>query len=202
MTDAPPRRRDRVATRAALLDAARIRFARNGFEATKVRDIAADVGVDPALLFRYFGAKEKLYAEAMRVEIPRAAHADPHRPVVHIADELLREVVFDEWPEFGGEHPLLAMLRSSGLQSVRDQLRSRLCEDYLREFAERLGGSDAALRAEMVGALLLGLGVMRVVVAAPALGAADVEQTRGLVADMVRAITRPASPETDRVRPR
>ncbi len=189
MTTTAPRRRDRVATRAALLDAARIRFARQGFEATRVRDIAADVGVDPALLFRYFGAKEKVYAEAMRLEIPSGGTADPHRPVVHIVDELLRDVVFDEWPEFGGEHPLLAMLRSSGRAAVREQLRSQLCGDYLREFTRRLDGPDAELRAELVGALLLGLGVMRVVVGGPAVNAASYEQTRGLVADMVRVLT-------------
>ena len=44
-----PRRRDRAATRAALLDAARIRFAAQGFDGTGLREIAAEVGVDPRL---------------------------------------------------------------------------------------------------------------------------------------------------------
>lgn len=152
------------ATRTALLDAARIRFARYGFDATGVREIAGDAGMDPALVFRYFGSKRRWYDEALRVEIPAGLAADPHRPVVSIADALLREVVFDERPEFGGEHPLLAMLRSSGHEPVRDELRARLCEDYLGEFGHRLPGADAALRAELIGALLLGLGVLRSVV--------------------------------------
>ncbi|MGW4364183.1 TetR/AcrR family transcriptional regulator [Nocardia takedensis] len=189
MAEGTVRRRDRGATRAALLDAARLRFARHGFEATTVRDIAADVGVDPALLFRYFGGKDALYAEAMRVEIPRGPVADPHRPITHIADALLRDVVFDEWPEFGGEHPLLAMLRSSGREAVREQLRTRLCEDYLGEITERLGLPDARLRAELVGALLVGLGVVRSVVGAPALTTAEPERIRALAALMIRAVT-------------
>ncbi|WP_405181313.1 hypothetical protein OG225_09270 [Nocardia sp. NBC_01377] len=60
---------------------------------------------------------------------------------------------------------------------------------YLREFTRRLDGPDAELRAELVGALLLGLGVMRVVVGAPAVNEASYGQTRGLVADMVRVLT-------------
>lgn len=188
-TAAPGRRRDRAATRSALLDAARIRFATTGFDRTGVRDIAGDVGVDPALVFRYFGSKQRLFAEAMHLEIPKDVAADRHRPVVSIVDALLRDVVFGDWPEFGGEHPLLAILRSSGHAAVRDQLRAELCDGYLRDMAERLDGADAALRAEVIGALLLGLGVMRSVAGAPALSAASFEQTRALVASMVRAVS-------------
>lgn len=183
-----PRRRDRAATRAALLDAARLRFSRQGFDGTGVREIAGDAGVDPALVFRYFGSKDKLYAEAMRVEIPRGAADDPHRPLVHLADGLLRDVVFGEWPEFDGEHPLLVMLRSAHRADVREQLRGQLCEGYLREFADRLEGEDAELRAELVGALLLGMGVMRSVVGSPVLGEASFEETRVWAARLVRVL--------------
>ncbi|MFI9508280.1 TetR family transcriptional regulator [Nocardia sp. NPDC052566] len=189
------RRRDRAATRSALLDAARIRFARYGFDAVGVRDIAADAGVDPALVFRYFGSKKRLYAEAIRVEIPKGVTADRHRPVVSIADAMLRDVVFDEWPEFGGEHPLLAMLRSAGHEGVRDDLRTQLCEGYLGDIAERLPVDDRQLRAELIGALLLGMGVMRSVVGSPALTEASFDRTRTLVARMVGALSGDVSAE-------
>ncbi len=192
MTEKPPpdpRRRDRAATRAALLDAARLRFSRQGYDGTGIREIAADVGVDPALISRYFGSKRKLYAEAVRVDIPAGLTADPHRPVPHIADALLREVVFGDWEMFHGEHPFLVMLRSSGNPAVRDQLHIQLCEGYLRDFAGRLKGQDAALRAELIGALLLGMGVMRSIVGSPALSEASFEQTRRLVARLVHALS-------------
>lgn len=189
-TDTPPapRRRDRAATRAALLDAARLRFSRQGFDGTGIREIAADVGVDPALISRYFGSKEKLYAEAVRVEIPAGLADDPHRPLVHVTDALLRDVVFGDWEQFHGEHPLLAMLRSSGHPGVRDQLRTQLCEEYLSGIADRLDGDGAELRAELMGALLLGMGVMRSVVGSPALSEASFEETRRLVARMIRVL--------------
>jgi len=53
----------------------------------------------------------------------------------------------------------------------------------------RLDGADAAPRVELIGALLLGLGVMRSVVGAPAVSGVTFEQTRVLVADMVRAVS-------------
>lgn len=191
MTDPhrPARRRDRAATRAALLGAARKRFAAQGFDGTGLREIAGEVGVDPALVARYFGSKRQLYTEAMHVEIPAGVAADPHRPVVSIADALLDDVVYQDWAAFGGEHPLLAMLRSAGHDAVRDQLRDQLCDGYLREFADRLDGPDAALRAELLGALLLGLGVLRSMIGTPAVTAAPAERTRALAARMVAALT-------------
>ncbi|MFC9471071.1 TetR family transcriptional regulator [Nocardia sp. NPDC056952] len=186
---AEPRRRDRAATRAALLDAARIRFAAQGFDGTGLREIAAEVGVDPALVSRYFGSKKGLYAEAMHLEIPTGVAADPHRPVVSIADALLHDVVYQDWSRYGGEHPLLAMLRSAGHDDVRDQLRAQLCDGYLREFADRLGGPGAELRAELIGALLIGLGVLRSVIGTPAVSAAPFDRTRVLTARMVNALT-------------
>ncbi|MEV4572885.1 TetR family transcriptional regulator [Nonomuraea jabiensis] len=185
-----PKRRDKAATRAKLLDAARLRFARQGYDGTGVREIAADVGVDPALVFRYFGSKERLHEEAVRVEIPAGLTDDPARPLPHITDVLLREVVFAE--RFTGEHPLLGMLRSAGHPAVRDQLRTQLCEGYLPGFAERMSGENPALRAEMVGALLLGMGVMRSIVGSPALSETSFEETRVLVARLVTTLSSPS----------
>ena len=183
------RRRDKAATRAALLDAARLRFSRQGFDGVGVREIAADAGVDAALVFRYFGSKRELYAQAMRPEVPDVPHGGPDRPAGEIAADLLREVVLaDRGP--AGEHPLVAMLRSSGRADVREQLRVRICDEHLAGFAERLPGDDAALRAEMLGALLLGLGVMRSVVGSPALTGAGPARIEELFSAMAAPLTR------------
>ncbi len=44
--------------------AARHRFGTEGYERTTLRAVAADVGVDPALVIRYFGSKQHLFATA------------------------------------------------------------------------------------------------------------------------------------------
>ena len=73
-SDAPsPRKRNAAATRAAMLDAAVCRFARDGYDGASVRDIAADAGVDAALVNRYFGGKEELFNEVLACS-PSPAH--------------------------------------------------------------------------------------------------------------------------------
>ncbi len=187
-----PKRRDKAATRAALLEAARRRFAEHGFDGTGVRDIAADAGVDATLIFRYFGSKQALFEAAVRVEVPeglgRQVGDEQAASPEALAEALVREVVFADRPEHGGEHPLLVMLRSAGRPEVRARLREEVCEGYLADFAERLGGDDAELRAELVGALLIGMGLMRSVIGSPELSRASFEQTRGLVRAMVAAL--------------
>ena len=56
-------------TRASILAAARKLFSRYGYEGASVRDIAADAGVDPALVIRYFGSKDGLFAETTEFDL-------------------------------------------------------------------------------------------------------------------------------------
>ena len=81
------RPRDAAQTRADILAVARRRFAAEGFERTTLRAIAADVGVDAALVNRYFGSKQDLFATAteFRIDRPDLSGADPD----DIADMLL-----------------------------------------------------------------------------------------------------------------
>ncbi|THV23579.1 TetR/AcrR family transcriptional regulator [Glycomyces paridis] len=184
-----PKRRDRAATRTALLDAARRRFAEHGFDGASVRDIAADAGVDATLIFRYFGSKKDLFAEAVQADVPEGISAGDDAGPAALADALVREVVLDDRAA-SGEHPLLVMLRSAGRPEVRERLREEVCGRYLADLAGRFDGEDADLRAELVGALLLGMGVMRSVVGSPVLSEADPERVRALSGAMVEALER------------
>ncbi|WP_433622294.1 TetR family transcriptional regulator [Nocardia sp. CA-120079] len=62
------RRPGRSDTREEILAAARARFAEIGFDKTSIRAVAADAGVDPALVHHYFGTKQQLFAAV--VELP------------------------------------------------------------------------------------------------------------------------------------
>src|SRR5260370_42569475 len=61
----PRRSRDAAATRSAIFEAATRRFAYQGYEHAGVREIAADAGGDAAMVNRYFGSKEGLFAEVI-----------------------------------------------------------------------------------------------------------------------------------------
>ena len=62
-----PRKSDR--TRTAILAAARRLFAERGYEATTVRDVATSASIDPAMVIRYFGNKDGLFAQAADFEL-------------------------------------------------------------------------------------------------------------------------------------
>ena len=51
-------------TREAILDAARQRFAESGYEQTSIRAVAAEAGVNSALVMHFFGSKEALFRAA------------------------------------------------------------------------------------------------------------------------------------------
>jgi AcrR family transcriptional regulator len=70
MTDAPkPNRRERyaLATKEAIVDAARKLFAERGYFATTVEDIAVEADVAPATVYSSTGGKQGLLAELLRL---------------------------------------------------------------------------------------------------------------------------------------
>ncbi|MFD7061134.1 TetR/AcrR family transcriptional regulator [Streptomyces sp. NPDC059906] len=187
MTQPTKRKRDRAATRAALLAAARARFALVGYDATSVRDIARDAGVDATLIFRYFGSKERLFEEASRPEDTEPPVAEEARPA-DVPTWLLEATLRQHLPGASGGHPLTTLLLSSGRQECREQLNSQLSEMYVRNLEQLVDLPDRELRAELLTALLLGINVSRSIAHTPALTKAcvdDIAPYFGQVADVL-----------------
>src|SRR6266516_4435303 len=65
----PGRRPGPSSTRPEILAAARTLFAARGYHATTVRDIAAEAGVNAALVHHYFGSKEQVFVAAMNLPL-------------------------------------------------------------------------------------------------------------------------------------
>ncbi len=57
-------------TRGAILSAARNAFAARGFSGASIRTIAADAGVDAALVHHYFGTKQDLFLATVELPVP------------------------------------------------------------------------------------------------------------------------------------
>lgn len=166
MTEPPPsthspattRPRDSAATRAALLDAARELFATSGYDATTVRAVADRAGVNQALLFRYFGNKEGLFAEAV---LERGLRLLADGPREDLLERTLTSILAE--PEAGPE-PLMAVLRAAGSAKVADEVRTQLGEAYSSAFASLVDTddpADARVRADLLLAWLLGIALMR-----------------------------------------
>lgn len=86
----------KIATRAAILEAAKKLFAAKGFDAATVRDICTEAGVNIALVSRYFGSKSGLYAEVCRSLLDGLAAPLAHLDVgISTAEDWRRNV--REW---------------------------------------------------------------------------------------------------------
>ncbi len=153
-----PRTRDAAVTRHALLTAARELFAADGFDATTVRAVSDRAGVNQALLFRYFGNKEGLFAEAVRGQALELLNDTPR---AHLLERVV-DAVLDTRGATSAE-PFLAVLRGAG-STGGTHVRAELAEAYTSAFADLVDTSDrgdAEARAALLLAWLLGLTWMR-----------------------------------------
>jgi AcrR family transcriptional regulator len=168
-----PRRRDAAATRTALLVAARQLMSERGVEGTSTRDVAAAAGVNQALVYRYFGSKEKLFTEALG----SSAEADDiamKTPLVELPRVLLDRML--DAAEVHESGDVATLVAAANDEHVRKVIRKRIDEAFGDQLAKRLDGPDAALRAELFGALLVGVGFLRHKIGTKAMAAADREK--------------------------
>ncbi|GAB3189464.1 TetR family transcriptional regulator [Micromonospora palomenae] len=182
------RRRDAAATRAALLHAARSLMARHGVEGTSTRDVAAAAGVNQTLVYRYFGSKEKLFAEAAcaGAESPNIV---TKTPLAELPRALLDRALDLTQAEESGD--LAALVGAANDEHVRAVLRDRI-EKSFGALAARLDGPDADLRAELVAAILIGVGLLRHKIGTTATSTADRETLAIYVDRMMATLIRPS----------
>ncbi|MEN5073760.1 TetR family transcriptional regulator [Isoptericola cucumis] len=180
-------RRDREATRARLLEAARRRFAAHGYAGTSVRAVAGDAGVDAALVFRYFGSKDGLFVAATADEDPETLLGLPPDEFV---DRLMALLAFP--PD--GASPVAALLRSGSRAVGEARLQAAVCGPYRDTLADALDGEDSELRAELLVAWVLGVAVVRGVVPGTLLGRVDQDTVAGHSAAVVSALVEGPSP--------
>ena len=147
-------------TRDAILAAARERFSEQGYDRVRMRDVAAEAGVDVALVNYHFGSKDGLFAAALEMPTPMAAlMADvlEQGGIDDFAERFLRRVleVWDD-PQTGGA--LVALVRSAmSHPPAAEQLRAFVQAELLARVAGRLQGPDADARAALFGSQLIGL---------------------------------------------
>ena len=183
--------KDAAATRLALVQAARHRFAFDGYRATTVRDIAADAGVNVALINRYFGSKEGLFRACLDRATPEQEAAPSGSDLERVLGGLIRHIIRSPTDEDSMQ--LLLLLRGSGDEAV-----DRIRRETLRGYAERLAGAaragsssdddDLLVRAEIALSVVLGMTMLRTSTKVEPLASADVEAVARPLEDALRAL--------------
>jgi len=156
-----PRRSDN--TKAAIITAAREHFASSGYQAATIRAIALTAGIDPAMVMRYFGNKEGLFAAAadFDLRLPDLGGL----PREHVGAALVGHFL-DRWED---DETLMALLRTAVTNEVAaDRMRAI--------FATQIGPSiarlckeprTAATRAGLIASQILGLALCRYILKLP-----------------------------------
>src|SRR5882757_9116502 len=93
-------------TRERILVTAGRHFARNGYSAVTLRDIADDVGITPAMVVRYFGSKRALFEAVAHAESGELS-VRRQMPV----EERARRII-QYWQDPDVRTPMSALLRS------------------------------------------------------------------------------------------
>jgi AcrR family transcriptional regulator len=164
------RTRNAAGTRADILSAARARFGADGYERTTLRAVAADVGVDPALVIRYFGSKQDLFAAAAEftLNLPDLTGIDPE----HLAGALLSRF-FAVWEE---DSTFVALLRAAMTSPVAADTMRRVFVTQVAPVLTAITPDHHATRAGLFGAYIIGLATTRYVLANPAVADVDHEE--------------------------
>ncbi len=173
-------------TRARILAAARTRFSSDAYEHVGTRDIAADAGVDAALVSRYFGGKEKLFGEV----IAGAFRVEDHLPAsLDTLGEHLVHLVMDDTkkPHEDGFDPLRLLLRASGSPATAAMVSAHFHADFVQPLGKLLRGPDAELRAALIASYVLGLATMKHALGSRALASGAQGKAAALVGVAIQA---------------
>jgi AcrR family transcriptional regulator len=168
------RRRNAAATRAAILTSAREAFVRAGYDGAGVREIARGAGVTAMLINRYFGSKQKLFAEvaAQTLEDPviltpatlAAAHPEQlmAKALVEMTDK--RATTLDGFT---------IMHRSGGSKAAARIQRKQIEKHQQARMTKALSGAHAEERAALLLSIVAGFQMMRQMIGLRALVEAD-----------------------------
>ncbi|AQA05168.1 TetR family transcriptional regulator [Mycobacterium sp. MS1601] len=150
-------------TRDRILASARDLFARNGVGNTSIRAIAADAGVDSALVHHYFGTKEKLFTAAINVAVDPAHILVPlaTAPVTELG-RTLPALILPLWDSEAGAG-MVATLRSALTGDDINMFRSFLRDVVVKTLAARIDDpvGTGVLRAEFAATQILGVVMAR-----------------------------------------
>ncbi len=143
-----------------------------------MRAIAHEARVDPALVYHYFGDKERLFVGSMRAQMHPPSEAEV--PTGGRLSERAERVVaafLERWGGEGEPTPLLALLRSASSDPKAAVLvRTLFAQQIVPWAAASLPHKDVDRRVALIGSTLFGVAFLRYVVGLEPLASATPEE--------------------------
>ncbi len=154
-------------TRAAILKAAQELFAAQGYERATVRDIAARAAIDPAMVMRYFGSKEALFARATAFDLRLPDLTAVAR--ARIGATLVAHFL-DVWEGPRSTGSLASLLRAAASnEDAAATIRTIFGGQVVPMLLQVVPPSELPARAPLVATQILGLAFARYVIKVPPL---------------------------------
>jgi AcrR family transcriptional regulator len=155
-------RRSSTETKAMIRKAARERFAADGYDRATIRAIAADAGIDPSMVMRYFGSKQKLFAAAAEFDLRLPDLSAVPRDQV---GRVVAAHLVNRW-----EGDVLQILLRTAVTD--DEMAERVREIFAEQVFPAIAGfvgdpAEAVARAGMAATQVLGFALCRYVLLLP-----------------------------------
>ncbi|MFL6073196.1 MAG: TetR family transcriptional regulator [Mycobacteriales bacterium] len=180
------RRPGRTDTRVRILTSARRLFGERGYAGTTIRAIAADAGVNPALVHHFYGPKEQVFAAALSLPVRPAdvlaMVADGPREEV---GERVARFILSIWRDPATREPLLAVIRSAATsEPAAAMVREYLGSTLLARAAATLEANPLRL-ATAIGQAV-GVMLLRYVIAIEPLASASDDEVVAMLAPTIQ----------------
>jgi AcrR family transcriptional regulator len=180
------RRPGQTQTKDEILVAARNQFAALGYGGATIRGIAAEAGVNPALVHHFFGSKDQVFVAALNLPFNPAILVEAllEGPREQIGERIVR-LFLGLWTGPESRLPFFALVRSvTTSPEVADQLRQFLETAVLAKVAAALG--LPALRLTGAASQMIGLALVRYVLKAEPMASATDDEVVELVAPVIQ----------------
>jgi AcrR family transcriptional regulator len=174
-------------TRQAILEAAARQFAAHGYDRASLRAIAAEAGVDPALVHHYFGTKDELFLAALELPV------DPRKVLLPAiaggpdgAAERMLRAFLSVWDDPEMQVRLVAVFRGILDSDGERLLREGFLPVVLEPVGEALGIDRPELRMPLVASQIVGLILLRYVIGLRPLAALSADEVVAIYAPTVQ----------------
>jgi AcrR family transcriptional regulator len=164
-------------------------FCRWGYDDVGVREIAADAGVTAMLVNRYFGSKEGLFEEVVEVVLapPSVVPETPENLVRRTVEALVARSA----PTADVQNPFQLTLMSAHNPRAAELIRAAMLRHVVARLARLLPGDLAQERGEIILSVVMGVWMMRKVIATPGLVSVPDKQLESQLAAMLMVIAEP-----------